>query len=238
MLEGKVVVVTGSAHGIGQHVAKTFAEARAKVVVADINPLDTISAELGAMKAEYLALPTDIRDESSVRNLMERTVGTFGRIDVVHNNAAIVPPIARRNPRWARIRDLDLDLWDWVIQTNLGGTFLCTRFALPFMEAQQSGHVISTMGGSRRPGNAPYQVSKDAIRSFTRSVADEEREFNICVVMMSPGGRIGSYGPEEDLGEYPGPEAVGNRFVLAAEAPMQFSGHLIDVEDGKLVDRS
>ncbi len=239
MLEGKVVVITGSGGGIGHYVAKTFAHARAKVVVADVKPLDTVSAELQAMEADYLAIPTDVRDEAAVRNLMERTVERFGRVDVLHNNAAIVPHVSRRHPRWTRISGLELSLWDWVIQTNLGGTFLCTRFALPYMEAQRSGHIISTMGGSRRIGAAPYQVSKDAIRSFTRAVAEEEREFNICVVTMTPGGRIAVEGTDEEvLAQYPGPEAVGNRFVLAAEAGMELSGQLIDVEDGELVGRS
>ena len=238
MLEGKVVIITGSGGGIGQYVAKTFAQARAKVVVSDIKPLDAISAELEAMEADYLAIPADVRDQTAVHNLMSRTLDRFGRIDVLHNNAAVVPHVSRRDPRWSRISGLDLDLWNWVIQTNLGGAFLCTSLALPHMEAQRSGHIISTMGGSRRVGAAPYQVSKDAIRSFTRAVAEEEREFNICVVAMTPGGRIAVEGTDEEvLAQYPGPEAVGNRFVLASEAGMELSGQLIDVEDGKLVGR-
>ena len=139
-----------------------------------------------------------------------------------------------------RARNLDLGQCNWFIQTNLGGTFLCTRYALPYMEAQGSGHIISTMGGSRRSGGAPYQVSKDAIQSFTRALAEEEREYNICVVTMTPGGRIwveGNPNPEVRA-NYPGPEAVGNRFVLAATAGMELSGKLIDIEDGQLVARS
>jgi NAD(P)-dependent dehydrogenase (short-subunit alcohol dehydrogenase family) len=238
MLAGKVVVITGSGGGIGRYVAKTYAQAGAKVVVADVKPLDRVAADLGAIEADYLGVPTDVRDDAAVRNLMERAVERFGRIDVLHNNAAIVPHVSRHDPRWTRIAGLDLDLWNSVIQTNLGGTFLCTRHALPYMEAHRSGHVISTMGGSRRVGAAPYQVSKDAIRSFTRAVADEEREFNVCVVTMSPGGRIAVEGTDpETLANFPGPEAVGNRFVLAAEAGMELSGQLIDVQDGKLIAR-
>jgi NAD(P)-dependent dehydrogenase (short-subunit alcohol dehydrogenase family) len=93
------------------------------------------------------------------------------------------------------------------------------------------------MGGSRRVGAGPYQVSKDAIQSFTRALAEEERGFNICVVAMSPGGRIAVEG-NTDPGvhdQYPGVESVGNRFVLAAQAGMKLSGHLIDVRDGELV---
>src|SRR5205814_8644583 len=100
---------------------------------ADIKTLDTISGELEALAADYLAIPTDISDESAVQDLMERTVQRFGRIDVLHNNAAIVPHVSRQNPAWSRIAGLPPTLWDRVIQTNLGGTFRCTRFALSFM---------------------------------------------------------------------------------------------------------
>jgi NAD(P)-dependent dehydrogenase (short-subunit alcohol dehydrogenase family) len=237
MLENKVVIITGSAGGIGRYVARTYAEAGAKVVVADIKPLDTVAGELVAMGAEHLAIPTNIRDEAAVRTLMERTVDRFGRLDVLHNNAAIVPHVSRENPRWSRLGALAPDLWDEVIATNLGGTFRCTRYALPYLEAQRSGHIINTMGGSRRVGGGPYQVSKDAIQSFTRAVADEEREYDICVVAMSPGGRIAVEGnPDPEVhAQYPGVESVGNRFVLAAQASMELSGKLVDVQNGKLV---
>jgi len=240
MLDGKVVVITGSAGGIGRWVAKTFARSRAKVVVADIKALDAVSAELEALETDYLAVPTDISDEISAQTLIERTVERFGRIDVLHNNAAIVPHVSRENSNWSRLGQLPPSLWDRVIQTNLGGTFRCSRFALPYMEAQRSGHIISTMGGSRRIGGGPYQVSKDAIQSFTRALAEEEREFNICVVTMTPGGRIWveSNPDEETRAQYPGVETVANRFVLAAQAGMELSGKLIDVEDGRLVARS
>jgi 3-oxoacyl-[acyl-carrier protein] reductase len=188
------------------------------------------------MEAEYLAVPTDVRDEAAVRNLMDRTVARFGRIDVLHNNAAIVTHFHWGIPPWPRIRDLDPSFWERVIQTNLGGTFLCTKYALPFMEAQRSGHIISTMGGSNKVGAAPYQVSKDAIRSFTRAVAEEEREFNICIVAMSPGGRIATEeASTEAQAEFPGVDSVGDRYVLAAQVGMEFSGKLLDIENGKVV---
>ena len=237
MLEGQVVVITGSAGGIGRYAAKTFAEAGARVVVADVKPLDAIAAELEAMETDYLAVPTDVQDEAAVRNLMDETMKRFGRIDVLHNNAAIVTHFHWGIPHWPRIAELDLGFWNKVIQTNLGGTFLCTRHALPYMEAQRSGHIINTTGGSGQIGAAPYQVSKDAIRSFTRAVAEEEREFNICVVGMSPGARIATEeASEEARARYPGPEFVGNRFVLAAELGMDFSGKLLSLDDnGKVV---
>ncbi len=236
-LDGKIVVITGSAGGIGRHVAKTYAEAGASVVVADVKPLNTVSAELKALGAEHLAVPTDVSDPGSARQLMDRTVERFGRIDVLHNNAAIVTHFHWGIPHWPRIRDLEPDFWNRVIQTNLGGTFLCSKYALPYMEAQRSGHIVNTMGDSdpRRVGAAPYSVSKHAILRFTQFLAEEEREYGICVVAMSPGGRIATEeASPEAQAQWPGVESVGDRYVYAAQADLGLSGHLVEVEDGEL----
>jgi 3-oxoacyl-[acyl-carrier protein] reductase len=239
MLDGKVVIVTGSAGGVGRYVAKSFARESANVVVADIKPLGTVSAELEAMETEYLAVPTDVQSESAVRNLMERTMTHFGRIDILHNNAAIVSHSHWEGYDWPRIRDLEPSFWTRVMRTNLGGTFLCTKYVLPYLEAQRSGHIINTTGGGNPMGPfgaSPYVVSKTAIRSFTRFVAEEEREFNICVVAMGPGGKIATEdAPPATRAQWPGPEVAGNRFVLAAQAPMELSGFALDVQDGRLV---
>jgi NAD(P)-dependent dehydrogenase (short-subunit alcohol dehydrogenase family) len=234
---GKTGSYQWRASGIGRYVAKTFAQEQARVVVADIKPLDTISAELAAMEVDFMAVPTDVQDEAAVRKLMDQTMDRFGRIDVLHNNAAIVTHFHWGIPHWPRIRDLDPAFWDRVIRTNLGGTFLCTKYALPHMEAQRSGHIINTTGGSGQIGASPYQVSKDAIRSFTKAVAEEEREFNICIVGMSPGARIATEeASEEARARYPGPEFVGTRFVLAAQVGMEYSGKLLTLdESGKVV---
>lgn len=240
-LDGKVVIITGSAGGIGRYVAKTFGEAGAKVVVADIKPLDTVASELKAMEVDHLAMPTDVRDESSVRRLMATAADRFGHIDVLVNNAAIVTHFQWGNlPRWPRIRDMDKDFWDKVIDTNLGGVWRCSKHVLPYMEAQQSGHIISTLGGSQPDsiGSLAYVVSKDAIRTFTRFLAGEEKEHNVCVVSIGPGATIATEeAPEEARARMPGVEVVGNRYVLAAEAPMELSGQMLNVEDGKLVGR-
>jgi NAD(P)-dependent dehydrogenase (short-subunit alcohol dehydrogenase family) len=241
LLDGQVVIITGSAGGIGRFVAKTYAEAGARLVVADVKPLDTIAGELAAMETECLAVPTDVSDEAAVRNLIGRTMERFGRIDVLHNNAAIVTHFHWGIPHWPRIRDLEPSFWNQVIQTNLGGTFLCTKFALPHMEAQRSGHIINTMGDSdpQRTGAAPYSVSKHAILRLTRFVAEEEREFGICVVAMGPGGRIATEEASETArAQFPGPESAGNRYVLAAGAGMELSGRLLTIQNGELAVES
>src|SRR5437899_385137 len=146
-LDGKIVIITGSASGIGRWTAKQFGEAGAKVVVADVKPLDTVSADLQALEVEHLAVPTNVRDEASVKALMEKTMEKFGRIDVLHNNAAIVTHFQWAGvQRWPRVRDMDKEFWDKIIDTNLGGCFLCSKHVLPYMEAQRSGHIINTLG--------------------------------------------------------------------------------------------
>lgn len=240
-VENKVVVITGSAGGIGRFIAKTFAAERAKVVVADVKPLDTVANELREMEVEHLAIPTDVRDESSVRRLMATTADKFGRIDVLINNAAIVTHFQWGNvQRWPRVRDMDKDFWDKVIDTNLGGVWRCSKHVLPYMEEQRSGHILSTLGGSSPEsiGSLAYVVSKDAIRTFTRFLAGEEKDYGVCCISLAPGATIATEdAPEEARARMPGVEVVGNRYVLAAEAPMEMSGQMVNVEDGKLVAR-
>lgn len=233
-LKDKVVIITGSAGGIGRYAAKTFAWEGAKVVTADVKPLDTIGGELEEIGVEHLEVPTDVRDEDSVRNLMAKAIDRFGRVDVLHNNAAIVSHFQWGLPLWATIKDMDKEFWDRVMDTNMGGIFLCTKHVLPYMEEQRSGHIVNTMGG----GMSTYGISKSAIPHFTRVVAEEEKDFNICVVTINPGTQIATEdAPEEARARMPGPEFVGNRFVLAAQAPMELSGQHLNVEDGKLVGR-
>lgn len=242
MLEGKVVIVTGGAKGIGRHAAKTFAQEKAKVVIADIDKelLQKTTSELGQI-TDTLEINVDVRNEDDVRRMVDQVVKRFGQIDVLVNDAAIVPHFAWGIPRWPRIRDMEKDFWDRVIQTNLGGTFLCTKHVLPYMEARRSGHIINLYGGGgvKPPGACAYVVSKEAIRTFTRFAAEEVRESNVCVVTMSPGVPIATEGaPEEALRRLPGPEILGNGFVLAAQLPMDLSGQMFAYQDGKLVNEA
>ncbi len=242
MLEGKVVIVTGGAKGIGRHAAKTFAQEKTNVVIADIDKelLQKTSSELGQI-TNTLGINVDVRNEDDVRRMVDQVVKRFGQIDVLVNDAAIVPHFAWGIPRWPRIRDMEKDFWDRVIQTNLGGTFLCTKHVLPHMEARRSGHIINLYGGGgvKPPGACAYVVSKEAIRTFTRFAAEEVREANVCVVTISPGVPIATEGaPEEALRRLPGPEILGKGFVLAAQLPMDLSGQMFAYQDGKLVNKA
>lgn len=240
MLNGKVVIITGSGQGIGKHAATTFAKEKAKVVVADFNAdlAKKTAAELSAL-TETVAIHTDVRSEESVKKMVDEVIQRCGQIDVMMNNAAIVPHFAWNIPRWPLIAEMPLEFWDRVVHTNLYGTFFGTKHVVPHMTKRKSGHIINLYGGGGvRPGGAAtYMVTKDGIRTFSRYVAEEVRDANICVVTFSPRVPIATEtAPEEALQRLPGPEILGQGFVLCAQLPMAQSGKCFAYDNGKLVD--
>ena len=240
MLENKVVVITGSGQGIGKHAATTFAKEKAKVVIADFNGelANKTAAELSSL-TETVPIHADVRSEDSVKKMIDEVIKRFGQIDVMMNNAAIVPHFAWNIPRWPLIAEMPLEFWDRVVQTNLYGTFFGTKHAIPHMARRKTGHIINLYGGGGvRPGGAAtYMVTKDGIRTFSRYVAEEVRGSNICVVTFSPRVPIATEtAPEEALKRLPGPEILGQGFVLCAQLSMDQSGKCFAYEEGELVD--
>src|SRR5687768_4508063 len=239
-MKDRVVIITGGAKGIERYAAHTLAKEGANLALADTDDrrLHETVAELKSSGTDIIAVPTDVRDEKDVRRLVHEVIERFGRIDALINDAGIVPHFNWGIPRWPRARFMSKDFWDSVIQTNLGGTFLCTKYVVPFMEECRSGNIVNLWGGGRAEnhGAAPYVVSKDAIRTFTRFIAEEEREWNVCVVAFSPKQAIATEdAPEEARKRLPGPEILGNGFVLAAQAGMELTGKTVEHQNGKLV---
>lgn len=239
MLKGKVAVVTGSGQGIGKYAAKTLAEAGVKIAVADFNKetAEKTAAEIGKL-SETVAIALDVRNEDDVRSALDAVAKKFGRIDILVNNAGVVPHFRWGVPRWPTIGEMPLEFWDRVIRTNLYGTFLCTKHVIPHLKKQGGGHIINMYGGggTRPSGALTYVVTKDAIRTFTRFNAEEVRDANICVVSISPGNPIATEtAPESAKKELPGPDILGDAFVLAAELSLDASGQCWAYEDGKLV---
>lgn len=238
MKTGDVVVITGAAKGIGRYAARTLAKEGVRLGLADIAPLDAVSAELRDLGAEALAVKADVRDEGHVKAAVQQIIKRFGRIDGLINNAGIVTHFTW-SPRWPRIREMSRSFWDGVIDTNLGGTFLWTKHVLPHMEARGAGHIVNLYGGTDPKqmgiGGCAYAVSKEAIRMFTRFVAEEEREWGICVVAVAPGKAIATEeAPEEVRQRIPGPDYLENVFVLALQADMALTGQLLLLKDGRL----
>jgi len=236
-MQGKTVLVTGSAGGIGRFTARTFAEAGANLVLADVRALDTTAEQLRALDCDPLLVKADVGNEDDVRHMIAQALDRFGHVDVHVNNAGIATHGAWE-ARWPCIRDMEKSFFDRVMNTNLGGTMLCTKHVLPSMEERRSGHIINLYGGGRpeSSGSAVYVTSKEAIRVFTRYVAEEEREFDVCMLAVTPGGAIATeQAPEEVRAKMPGVESVENRFVLAAQAGMDLTGQTLTLVNGQLV---
>lgn len=242
-LAGKSVVVTGGAVGFGRYVALGCAERGANVTIADIDgeALEEVASQAGVHGHGVVARRTDVREEDQVSALMKAAVASFGGIDYLVNNAAIVPHFQWGVPHWPRVRDMDYEFWSKVCTTNIDGVMLCTKHALAAMESQRSGHIVNLYGGAQTspPGGLAYMMTKDAVRTFTRFVAEEVREFNVCVLCMAPGVTFAhERAPQEVRDRMPGPEGSGDRFFLAIDAPMELSGQLVTLGEGELVART
>ncbi len=167
--QGNTVVITGAASGIGRFVARTFAGVGANLVLADVLPMDTVLSEVRGLGAEAAGVTTDVTQERAVAALFDAGFRRFGRIDTLVNNAGIVTHFHVGAPRWPKLRDMPEEQFQRVIGTNLGGTFLCAKHAIPYMESLNAGHIVNFGQGNlkrseRRPniGTAVYSTSKIA----------------------------------------------------------------------------
>jgi 3-oxoacyl-[acyl-carrier protein] reductase len=246
-LEGKVAIVTGAGRGIGRAIAQKLAEAKARIVVSDIDSKNAQkSAE--ALDKEFgpsIACRVDVSDKRSVESLIERTVKTFGRVDILVNNAGIMSP--------TRILDISAEEWEEVIKVNLTGPFLCTKAVLPEMKKRRFGRIVNISSSAGRSvstlGGAHYTASKAGLLGLTRAVAKEVAPFGITVNAVCPGlidtemvrkttsqkeleGFLASF-PIERIGT---PEEVGDLVVfLCSDKASYITGASLDINGGDLM---
>ena len=176
----KVAIVTGGGTGIGRAVALALAGEGYSVVVAGRrkDPLEATTAEGSKLGARMLGVPTDVSDPESVRVLFEKTVETFGRLDLLFNNAgSAAPPVP--------LEDVTFAQWKSVVDANLTGAFLCTQEAFKVMKSQQprGGRIVnngSISAHAPRPNSAPYTATKHAITGLTKSTALDGRKYDIA----------------------------------------------------------
>lgn len=185
MFKNKVVVITGAAQGIGKIVAKHYIQQGAIVVLADINE------ELGRNTCKEICdnnetaifIPTDVRKEEDIIQLMKKAVEAFGKIDILINNAGTFQPKSPYN--------LSLEEWDNVINTNLRSVFLCSREAAKYMKLNSNGGSIVSMASTRaymsEPNTESYAATKGGIISLTHALASSFSPDLIKVNCISPG---------------------------------------------------
>jgi len=183
-LSGRVAIVTGGNGGIGLGMARGLAEAGAAVVVAarDAEKSAAAVAELEALDALCLAVSVDVTTKDSCRAMVSATVERFGRLDVLVNNAGVN---VRKQPE-----DYTSEEWQWVLDTNLTGAFLCTQAAYPEMVAAGGGKIInigSMMSIFGAAFAAPYAASKGGIVQLTKALATAWAKDNIQVNAVLPG---------------------------------------------------
>jgi 3-oxoacyl-[acyl-carrier protein] reductase len=183
-LKGKVVLITGSAQGIGREIALTFARAGAGVVISDINleKAKLTSREIEALGVESLALELNVVSPQSVEEALNKTLDKFRKVDILVNNAGIT-----KDGLLMRMSEQD---WDAVIDVNLKGAFNCIKAVSRVMLKQKSGRIIniaSIIGIIGNAGQANYSASKAGIIALTKTAAKELASRNINVNAVAPG---------------------------------------------------
>ena len=231
MAAQKVALVTGAGTGIGKASAKALARDGYAVVLAGRRkePLDAVAREIEAAGGEALAVPTNVGDPAQVKALFAKTKQTFGRLDVLFNNAGMgAPPVP--------LEDVTYEKWMEVVAANFTGVFLCTQEAFKIMKDQtpRGGRIInngSISAHAPRPRSAPYTSTKHAVTGLTKSTALDGRAYDIACGQIDIGNaltelaaRMAQGVPQADGTVKPEPlmdvEHVGNAVAHMASLPL------------------
>ncbi len=244
-MNGLVAIVTGASRGLGRAVAKEYAREGASVVICARSQSPTgLSGTIGetaqaiqSAGGEVFPVECDVTDEEQVEEMVRRVVERYGRIDVLFNNAGAMV-------LGESILEIDPKRWDQVMLVNVTGPYLCSRAVLPTMIGQRRGSIINI--GSRmatdpmQGGGVLYSSSKAAVQMFSLCLAEEVREHNIAVNILSPGslkseGSAAIPWTQRDWHERVDPAEVGPCAVyLALQDASTFTGQLAArVEFGK-----
>ncbi|HWF63323.1 MAG TPA: SDR family oxidoreductase [Rhizomicrobium sp.] len=181
-IQGKVVVITGASSGLGEAAARALAKEGARLVLGArrLDRLKALATELSL--GTHAAVETDVSNYDQVKHLVDHAVKLHGRVDVVLNNAGLMPlsPLER----------LKIDDWDRMIDVNIKGVLYGIAAALPHMKQQKSGHIInvSSVAGHRvRASSTVYSATKTAVRVITEGLRQEVKPYNIRATIISPG---------------------------------------------------
>ncbi|HLH87184.1 MAG TPA: SDR family oxidoreductase [Xanthobacteraceae bacterium] len=191
-LQGKIAIVTGASNGIGRGIAEAFAGAGANTVLVARRAalLDEVAAAIKQAGGEALALAADLTREDEIVALFATVQKTFGRLDVLVNNAGIA---THRDTE-----DITLDYWRAALDINITAPFLCSREAIRIMKAQapQGGRIInigSVSAKTPRPDSLPYTVTKFGLQGMTHQLTMDGRKHNIVASIIHPGATLSSF---------------------------------------------
>jgi len=183
-IKGKVVVITGASSGLGEAAARHLSSEGAIVVLGArrTDRLNALAAEITKSGGKTLAITTDVTKYEQVKRLVDTAVKTYGRIDVMINNAGLMPqsPLERTK----------VDEWNPLVDVNIKGVLFGIASALPHMIKQRSGHIInvsSVAGHKVRPNGAVYSATKHAVRVLSEGLRQEVKPYNIRTTIISPG---------------------------------------------------
>lgn len=183
-IQGKVVVITGASSGLGEATGRELSAQGATVVLGArrADRIEALADELTRRGGKALAVPTDVIHSEQVKKLVDAAVQKYGRIDVMINNAGLMPqsPLER----------LRIDEWDRMIDVNIKGVLYGIAAALPYMKQQKSGHFInvsSVAGHKVRAGGAVYAATKHAVLALSEGLRQEVKPYNIRTTVISPG---------------------------------------------------
>ena len=226
-LSDHVAVVTGAGRGIGRAVALSLAEAGARIVTAARTDAEirAVADEIAAAGGEALAVPTDLADEASVRELFAAVRDRWGRLDVLVNNAGV--------GRYGPVAEFPVEDLDHLIAVNLRGTFLCCQEAVRMMTPAGRGTIVnisSVVGFKGYPNQAAYTATKHAVMGLTKSLAVEAQPHGIRVSAVLPGG------VDTDLVRQARPD-LDPSILLAPEDVAQTVMYLLSLSDRAAVDQ-
>ena len=222
-IKNKVVVITGASKGIGKATAFAFAAAGTKVVLAarTRETLEQVVAELrGAVSNSdsVLAVPTDVTNVDAVKQLIQRTLDVYQRVDILINNAGI--------GQFGPVVDFDPDDWDTVLNSNLKAVYLCAKYALPSMLERGSGQIVNVLSIAAKvpfQASSAYCAAKAGALALTKVLASEVRQQNIRVTAVLPGSVHTPFW--DDVPEHPDfklmltPEHVADTVVSVCQQP-------------------
>jgi NADP-dependent 3-hydroxy acid dehydrogenase YdfG len=183
-IKGKVIVITGASSGFGKITAQYLSQRGAIVVLGarGTNKIEALALEINDKGGKAIAVKTDVTKAEQVKNLVDTAVKEFGKIDVLLNNAGIMP--------LSPLEYLKIEDWDACIDVNIKGVLYGVAAALPQMKNQKSGQIISVSsvaGHTISPGGAVYSASKYSVRVISEALRQEVKPYNIRTSVISPG---------------------------------------------------